>query len=74
MEMQELYNAIATLGYPIVVSGVLAYIIKTTNEKHDKTITDINNKNNETIQKLSKVVDKNTESINQLITLIKEKM
>lgn len=60
MTANDIVNLISTVGFPIVMCGVLLYYIMT-----------INKKNDETIKGLSDTINQNSKVLTELTTLIK---
>ena len=58
--MNDIVNAISTVGFPIVCTIVLAYVLYKENEKNDSRMIEF-----------VKAIDNNTDVINQLILYIK---
>lgn len=58
--MDDIVNAISTVGFPIVCTMMLAYILNNENEKNDSRMIEF-----------VKAIDNNTDVINQLILYIK---
>lgn len=60
MTANDIMNLISTVGFPIVMCGVLLYYIMT-----------INKKNDDTIKGLSDTINQNSKVLTELTTLIK---
>lgn len=60
MTANDIVNLVSTVGFPIVMCGVLLYYIMT-----------INKKNDETIKGLSDTINQNSKVLTELTTLIK---
>lgn len=60
MTANDIVNLISTVGFPIVMCGVLLYYIMT-----------ISKKNDDTIQGLSDTINQNSKVLTELTTLIK---
>lgn len=60
MTANDITNLISTVGFPIVMCGVLLYYIIT-----------INKKNDDTIKGLSDTINQNSKVLTELTTLIK---
>lgn len=60
MTANDIVNLISTVGFPIVMCGVLLYYIMT-----------INKKNEDTIKGLSDTINQNSKVLTELTTLIK---
>lgn len=60
MTANDIVNLISTVGFPIVMCGVLLYYIMT-----------INKKNDDTIKGLSDTINQNSKVLTELTTLIK---
>lgn len=60
MTANDIVNLISTVGFPIVMCGVLLYYIMT-----------INKKNDDTIKGLSDTISQNSKVLTELTTLIK---
>ena len=60
MTANDIVNLISTVGFPIVMCGVLLYYIM-----------DINKKNDDTIKGLSDTISQNSKVLTELTTLIK---
>lgn len=60
MTANDIVNLVSTVGFPIVMCGVLLYYIMT-----------INKKNDDTIKGLSDTIDQNSKVLTELTTLIK---
>lgn len=60
MTANDIVNLISTVGFPIVMCGVLLYYIMT-----------IDKKNNDTIKGLSDTISQNSKVLTELTTLIK---
>lgn len=60
MTANDITNLISTVGFPIVMCGVLLYYIMT-----------INKKNDDTIKGLSDTINQNSKVLTELTTLIK---
>lgn len=60
MNTNDITNLISTVGFPIVMCGVLLYYIMT-----------INKKNDDTIKGLSDTINQNSKVLTELTTLIK---
>lgn len=60
MTTNDIVNLISTVGFPIVMCGVLLYYIMT-----------INKKNDDTIKGLSDTINQNSKVLTELTTLIK---
>lgn len=60
MNASDITNLISTVGFPIVMCGVLLYYIMT-----------INKKNDDTIKGLSDTINQNSKVLTELTTLIK---
>lgn len=60
MTANDITNLISTVGFPIVMCGVLLYYIMT-----------IDKKNNDTIKGLSDTINQNSKVLTELTTLIK---
>lgn len=58
--MNDIVNAISTVGFPIVCTMMLAYVLNNENEKNDSRMIEF-----------VKAIDNNTDVINQLILYIK---
>lgn len=58
--MNDIVNAISTVGFPIVCTMMLAYVLNNENEKNDSRMIEF-----------IKAIDNNTDVINQLILYIK---
>lgn len=58
--MDDIVNAISTVGFPIVCTMMLAYILNSENEKNDSRMIEF-----------IKAIDNNTDVINRLILYIK---
>ena len=58
--MDDIVNAISTVGFPIVCTIMLAYVLNNENEKNDSRMIEF-----------VKAIDNNTNVINQLILYIK---
>lgn len=60
MTANDITNLISTVGFPIVMCGVLLYYIMTLNKKND-----------DTIKGLSDTINQNSKVLTELTTLIK---
>lgn len=60
MTANDIVNLVSTVGFPIVMCGVLLYYIMT-----------INKKNDDTIKGLSDTISQNSKVLTELTTLIK---
>lgn len=60
MTANDIVNLVSTVGFPIVMCGVLLYYIMT-----------INKKNDDTIKGLSDTINQNSKVLTELTTLIK---
>lgn len=60
MTANDIVNLISTVGFPIVMCGVLLYYIMTLNKKND-----------DTIKGLSDTINQNSKVLTELTTLIK---
>lgn len=58
--MDDIVNAISTVGFPIVCTMMLAYVLNNENEKNDSRMIEF-----------IKAIDNNTDVINRLILYIK---
>ena len=61
--MNEIVNAISQVGFPIVCTMMLAYILYNENEKNDSRMIEF-----------VKAIDNNTKAISELIVYIKNGM
>ena len=60
MTANDIINLISTVGFPIVMCGVLLYYIM-----------EVNKKNDDTIKGLSDTINQNSKVLTELTTLIK---
>lgn len=60
MTANDIVNLVSTVGFPIVMCGVLLYYIMTLNKKND-----------DTIKGLSDTINQNSKVLTELTTLIK---
>ena len=60
MTVNDIVNLISTVGFPIVMCGVLLYYIMLVNKKNDDTING-----------LSETINQNSKVLTELTTLIK---
>lgn len=60
MTANDIVNLVSTVGFPIVMCGVLLYYIMQVNKKND-----------ETIKGLSDTINQNSKVLTELTTLIK---
>lgn len=58
--MNDIVNAISTVGFPIVCTIILSYVLYTENDKNDSRMIEF-----------VKAIDNNTNAINQLILYVK---
>lgn len=62
MDINTIIELISTVGFPIVVCGILFYILR-----------EITVRNSQTIDELSKTIQGNSKVLAELYTLIKER-
>lgn len=51
---------ISTLGFPIVMCGVMGYYVKYLNDEHKEEIGKINDQHREEVEKLTTTIENNT--------------
>lgn len=65
--MNEILTAITTVGFPIVMCGVLAYYIKYTHDHHREDIKKLNEEHKEETEVLSTAINNNTLVMQKLV-------
>lgn len=58
--MNEILSAVTTVGFPIVMCGVLAWYIKYTHDHHRADIQKLNEQHKEETEVLSTAINNNT--------------
>ena len=61
---------ISTVGFPIVMCGVMGYYVKYLNDAHKEEINKINDEHMDEVDKLTNTIDNNTIVMEQLSTKI----
>lgn len=51
---------ISTVGFPIVMCGVMGYYVKYLNDEHKEEISKINDQHREEVEKLTTTIENNT--------------
>ena len=63
MNLQDILNAITTVGFPIVMCGVLAWYVKHTNDTFMQMVDKINTQHDTETKNMIKSLDANTKAI-----------
>ena len=66
MTIQDIVNAITTVGFPIVMCGVLAWYVKHMTDKFMEMVNNINKQNETETMNMIKSLDANTKAIEVL--------
>lgn len=64
--MEALITAVSTLGFPIVMCGVMGYYVKYTTDKHREEVKEINKQHATEMKDISKAVENNTIALTKL--------
>ena len=66
MNIQDIMNAITTVGFPIVMCGVLAWYVKHMTDKFMEMVNAINTQHDNETKNMIKSLDANTKAIELL--------
>lgn len=70
MDYQTLSSLISSLGFPIVICGVMAYFIKYITDQHRDELTRINERHEKEQHELTEALNNNTVAIQKLTDYI----
>lgn len=66
MDWNVIMQAVTTVGFPIVMCGVMAYYVKYTTDKHREEIAKLNEQHKQEMLDIVKAVDNNTIALTKL--------
>lgn len=66
VDANGIMQAISTLGFPIVMCGVMAWYVKYTTDKHRAEVAELNSSHNEEMTKVTEALNNNTLAIQKL--------
>ena len=66
MDWNVIMQAVTTVGFPIVMCGVMAYYVKYTTDKHREEIAKLNEQHEQEMLDIVKAVDNNTKALTKL--------
>ena len=72
MEMNQVLQAISTVGFPIVMCGAMAYYVKYITDKHREQIEDLNEQHREEIFSINETISNNTVALQKLTDMIEK--
>lgn len=72
MNLQDILNAITTVGFPIVMCGVLAWYVKHMTDMFMEKVDTINTQHDTEIKNMIKSLDANTQAIALLSQKLKD--
>lgn len=72
MEMNQVLQAISTVGFPIVMCGAMAYYVKYITDKHREQIEDLNEQHREEIISINETISNNTVALQKLTDMIEK--
>lgn len=70
--MNEILNAITTVGFPIVSCIVIAWYAKYTNDNYRNDMKEANNQHKEEMSQLSQALQNNTLALQKLCTMLEK--
>lgn len=66
MEMNEILQAVTTVGFPIVMCGAMAWYVKYMTDKHRDDISKLNEQHKQEMQEVTQAIDNNTIALTKL--------
>lgn len=66
MEMNEILQAVTTVGFPIVMCGAMAWYVKYMTDKHRDDINKLNEQHKQEMQEVTQAIDNNTIALAKL--------
>lgn len=66
MEMNEILQAVTTVGFPIVMCGAMAWYVKYMTDKHRDDINKLNEQHKQEMQEVTQAIDNNTIALTKL--------
>lgn len=66
MDYSTILQAITTVGFPIVMCGVMAWYVKDTTDKHRQEITNLNSQHKQEMTQVTEAINNNTLVIQKL--------
>lgn len=66
MDWNIIMQAVTTVGFPIVMCGIMAYYVKYTTDKHREEIAKLNEQHKQEMLDIVKAVDNNTIALTKL--------
>lgn len=70
MELNEVLQAISTVGFPIVMCGAMAYYVKYITDKNREQIATLNNKHYDELTSFKDAISNNTLAVQKLTDMI----
>lgn len=64
--MNEIIDAISTVGFPIVCFFMCGWYVKYREDKNDEKLDKLNTQHDEEVAKLTEVINANTQALNRL--------
>lgn len=66
MDMNAILQAITTVGFPVVMCGVMAYYVKYITDKNREEVAKLNEQHKQEILDVVKAIDNNTVALTKL--------
>ena len=66
MELNELMQAITTVGFPVVMCGAMCYYVKYITDKHREEIDRVNTNHTKELSKITAALNNNTLALTKL--------